>query len=1616
MAKEFDALVQQITDLRLQKTELNGNIYLEKQGLITNQYLLLDALNRNSKGEEFQRNIEQHKAKIKDLSFNWTELNSKERDMVATLQESFGGFTNLVNQMNDRYPILFFPVRIETAFSTEQARQLWVRIYPDDIAVDTHEEALTQSEMDEAMRYWRSWVDNPANLDRVQAWDLLCRSFGAERAAWVALQMKPVNLVTANPSDPLDFPVLTPKQGSWSKQPVTNIMPDAFVIYAYANDGSLITYQTANIPDELKMGIDPTIDPDDPSADPMSFDQQNIAGRKNELVANPNVDWMIDFDAAIANGLGARIGLTDSQYNNGFSKILVLGVKSSLNVTESQNRLQALINNHHYTDGFSLLKQGTSTNNTDTDYAGYSFVEFGNNTTFATEQGQALFNPVYVQRQKKDGQVLCEALGIDFDVMYHIFQSNGTDISNAMNTGNLLYQVSFGYTANELMPIFGTRSSNNNELKQFFSDYVRSRGALPSIRSGTQPYGILPASVYSRINWDTDPNAGLYRRIFDYTAALDRHWTNAVASLEHVGFSGLARAASPPSSSPVQQLSDVLSQHAVSTEYVQRVGVGAGYIWNNLEYAALKYPEQRERWSQEQMSRMERTISESGLPLQYDHKSVQINYLETQSNMSLALVADDNTPPDAPLPKIGKRKYNMLEVLYRATFDQLRDEDFSSLGLSDKDNDRFLKNNMLYRFVRQSLMLEFYEAACELLRIDESQRGESEFVNIVESASPPTFQRDAEGQVGPMGALTYGPSRLQLMQTPYKEVTISTYLSTAKGDRIPEMKNLVEAKASLLQLTRVNVRDLNLLTAEMVDSVSYRFDTWRLALVNQRLNALRGIRDGSSARNMGIYLGAYGWVTDVRRTTDLQPVPPPTQDGQFESGIVHDLSNKGYIHAPSINQAVTGAVMLSGYTDRANSNMENPLSVNLSSERVRAALDIMDGIRNGQNLSVLLGFELERRLHTFHNALNVNPLIQNLRRYYPVDAFVVDPNTQPGIVDKVKARNVINGAKVIEIYKTDGNISTIAANGGIGSGDPLYNPLQTEIDWIWDLMDAVGDIAMAEGLFHVVQGNPVKGGAIADAISKGNLVAEPDVVSSPKSGLEVGQRFTMHFTTADVSELFNDWDGGVDSRRKDAEPYINKWLSGILPAPGNIICTVTDQDHNSQVVTAAELALQPADLMYLVGEELADDDSMLSLIVKKYVRKTYGYTRATTLTINYAPTTGASNISFTEVLPVLLYARKVITASRPLTTHDYMLPGEAQETLRLYNITEINTRATTARSVLITAKNDLNTALTGPFSFTAVSDALYVLSRFGFEQTVYEFINDTDAEAEETLKAWGASVLAQAQARITASNFTIPVPGPADDPVPFVNGAIDSLKAIFGGSFAVLPLFSIRPQEQAYFVPMLNGSSSLLQDNGNQSNELLMDEWLGSIAKVRKNAADYEMLSILAGAVQFTAFASRPFLPLQIPYAGDSTERWLGAAVNAGNTAALKEGRIAIGASLPASYELTGDQAGILVDEWIDVIPAREQTSGISFHHNQPNAKAPQCLLLGLTPQITGNWRWDDLVDMLNETLELAKKRAVDYEQISSSVVGQLPGMIMPFAQSGNLIGLSAAHILSVNP
>jgi hypothetical protein len=227
-------------------------------------------------------------------------------------------------------------------------------------------------------------------------------------------------------------------------------------------------------------------------------------------------------------------------------------------------------------------------------------------------------------------------------------------------------------------------------------------------------------------------------------------------------------------------------------------------------------------------------------------------------------------------------------------------------------------------------------------------------------------------------------------------------------------------------------------------------------------------------------------------------------------------------------------------------------------------------------------------------------------------------------------------------------------------------------------------------------------------------------------------------------------------------------------------------------------------------------------------------------------------------------------------------------------------------------------------------------------------------------------------------------------------------KALLGDVFNILPLFAYHNQAD---VQQSNADRAQLLKYASNSLKMIFpaDEWLQSVSHVRPKTARWDNIRALVEA--FNA-GSLELSPVQLPYrAGDS---WL--AVEFPETDALTNepfnilhDTLSVVAHGEAAFSTAAGQSGLLIDDWTEVIPTKEELTGLAFNYDRPNACPPQTLLLAVTPQETGRWAWDDLVGILNDTLQRAKRRAVEpilldkLDRPELSVL--LPAIVADFSQ-----------------
>ena len=105
-------------------------------------------------------------------------------------------------------------------------------------------------------------------------------------------------------------------------------------------------------------------------------------------------------------------------------------------------------------------------------------------------------------------------------------------------------------------------------------------------------------------------------------------------------------------------------------------------------------------------------------------------------------------------------------------------------------------------------------------------------------------------------------------------------------------------------------------------------------------------------------------------------------------------------------------------------------------------------------------------------------------------------------------------------------------------------------------------------------------------------------------------------------------------------------------------------------------------------------------------------------------------------------------------------------------------------------------------------------------------------------------------------------------------------------------------------------------------------------------------------------------------------------------------------------FNSTQRQCGVLLDEWTEVIPATQRDTAVTFNCARPDNEPPQTILLVTSASNSGAWQWADLVAALNETLDLAKKRAVEPALLDATTYSRfLPATVMASTTYGVTIG-----------
>jgi hypothetical protein len=738
------------------------------------------------------------------------------------------------------------------------------------------------------------------------------------------------------------------------------------------------------------------------------------------------------------------------------------------------------------------------------------------------------------------------------------------------------------------------------------------------------------------------------------------------------------------------------------------------------------------------------------------------------------------------------------------------------------------------------------------------------------------------------------------------------------------------------------------LLRETLDLASHRLDAWVTSLATERLERLR--ENANTAT--GLSIGGYGWVENL---------VPDTEDS---ASLNHE--NFEFLHAPSLAHATTAALLRSGYLARrkkapsSEGNQDsNAVAVNLSSDRIRLALHLVDGVRGGQSLGTLLGYRFERALHE----RRLDQYIPRFRDLAPGSTDLVPPGT---IDDRTKAKLshlVLDGFELVQKYRQ----KMIPQD--------LLDACQAQLKGLDDAIDAVADLVLAESVHHVAQGNHVRAGATLEAIARGETPPpELDFVRTPRTGMNHTHRIGVVFGPPS-----NEFPWGISTPRAQAEPALNHWVGQLLGVHAkDAICAVkyTDPTMNGEqtvLVTIKNLELAPLDLVYLFDSELGGHYSEIEQRILYHVQK--DRPSINTIELEFDASQSSTPPAMGEVLEVARSLRRLVTGSRALEPRDIELPENVAEATPDLDH-NLLTRATAARTAFQHAKDLLRTALpvnpetpiTNP---SAVWTALMALAPYGLIGAIPVIPVTQTNEADLALKrlrSQAQGVLDEATARDTrAQAMTIETTAQA----------IVVLKILFGEHFRILPAFTSPAENRNELEKTF--TSPTLQD----TTDLHSMTWFQRIARVRDGAARLDTTMHYAEAL---SGISLTFQIGQLPY--QENEPWIALP----SDTLPQHNRLSLACIFGGERNFAKPLSGLLIEEWVEVIPNKEELTGITFRYDAPQPRAPQALLLAVAPEGVTTWDESALETLLSETLELAKLRAVDLTALGE--LGQyLPAM-----------------------
>ncbi len=490
-----------------------------------------------------------------------------------------------------------------------------------------------------------------------------------------------------------------------------------------------------------------------------------------------------------------------------------------------------------------------------------------------------------------------------------------------------------------------------------------------------------------------------------------------------------------------------------------------------------------------------------------------------------------------------------------------------------------------------------------------------------------------------------------------------------------------------------------------------------------------------------------------------------------------------------------------------------------------------------------------------------------------------------------------------------------------------------------ETLDAVADALTAEAVYQIVRGNPVGALINIEAIAEGSAPPELHVIETPASGIRLTHRVVVALPATATP---TGWATKVTPRSR-AEPLLDAWCGLLLGPAADVAIVVEGGGGTTVTVRLSTLGVAAIDVVLSgrnKGGELAE------LVIRAALSSSPALTGARV----------REDRAWKDLVGLCGAMSRVLERGENLRPESFDPPSVMAPTAAedfgdlLARVTEATTTLSAVLDALVAGTDPRGSVLRAAAFGIRVPGLLLGVSPTGEQQ---------------------GALLAAVESRLAGAMSGTPR---------------DRLRALFGGELPGVVTFT--PRDPAMLATTASPTpASLLAGNA-----VAVHAWLDAAARTHPKVA-----SLAEVLVRKEAAGKSPaqLLIAQAPWVDG--DRWIATSFTSVSKR-LPAGRLSVVIDAPAGFVATQPVGGLLIDAWTETIPAPTRDTAMAVRFNNASTRAPQVVLLAVSPNPAQPWNTTTLVDVLRETLTIARLRMQPSTTFSR-------GGLMPFAWLGQRPG-----------